>query len=50
MKNKYLVLAITMLCTMSMNAQKVAERNVPQNVKSEFKAKYPTSTNVKWKI
>ena len=41
-------LTLALLFTICCFAQKMQEKNVPANVKSAFKQKYPEATSVKW--
>ncbi len=47
MKKTAVTMVVMLFATLTF-AQKMQEKNVPANVKSTFKKKYPTATAVKW--
>ena len=50
MKKQIVAISVIALCVATAFAQKVSEKNVPENIKKEFQTKFPSATDVKWEM
>ncbi|RAW00845.1 PepSY-like domain-containing protein [Pseudochryseolinea flava] len=50
MNLKYTILVVMLLLTMQLSAQNIQQTEVPAVVQNAVKIKYPTITDIKWKL